>query len=363
MKKLLFLFPFLAFIFFLITTQVRAAISYNGGEYINLHGTGTAATAHIGDNCNISSGTCSGAFVIKSVCDGRTTQCDGGHTLPQSVNEVRNGSLSLGIAPGTNKTVQIDVFDKECRGSDGNWICGGETVKDYIVWYSGTAQQSESVSTCKGNSGPQNRERLQYELKLAGYNGPWTLTEEIAAFNRAACPIATATPTPRPVQPTPTTTPQPTTPTQPTVTPRPTTIPQPTATPIPSQNQSGDLKCPDGTTATISGSNIICVMNQQQQAQTQTAYGGTAYANATGGSVNVTYAASNPQTVKEVRVIQAGTTVDAVETLPKTGLPIEAVALTGLFPTGLFLRKFGLIKGVQSQTPFFMSKVRELLVR
>jgi hypothetical protein len=90
----------------------------------------------------------------------------------------------------------------------------------------------------------------------------------------------------------------------------------PTVTPTPGQN----LQCPAGFNGTISGSNIVCVQ------QSQTATGGSATANATGGSVNIT--TTNP-------------TTQTVSSLPKTGLPIAAWAMSGLLPVGLGFKRFG----------------------
>lgn len=113
--------------------QVKAGLSFNGGEYTNLCGTGTAATGYsCPANCDINSGTCSGSFVYRFTCDGRQTDCRSNEQGP-------SGSQSLGN-PGSNKTVQLDVFNKNCRDGSGSWVCGDGDMTGYITWFSGQAQ-------------------------------------------------------------------------------------------------------------------------------------------------------------------------------------------------------------------------------
>lgn len=178
MQKLFYLLLFfLGYVLF--TSQVIAAVTYGSGVYTNLCGTGMSATANTCQKgCNTGNGSCSagGNQVVKFTCDGKLGECrsnESSFTTYQSVSGTSCG-----------KTVQIDVFSKQCR-VNGNWVCGDNDLQDYMVWYSGD------------------------------------------------CAVQQPTATPRP-----TSTPQPTSTPKPTATPKPTTTPRPTATPAPTQNAS-----------------------------------------------------------------------------------------------------------------------------
>ncbi len=132
-KIRLFIISFIFSISLLITQPVFAQVNYNGGTYTNLCGTGTAATAHTCNaGCNIGSGTCTSldnkVAVVRFQCDGRSTECRNNESPFATSHSLGN--------PGCGKTVQIDVFDKTCRQSNGNWDSSCQ-LKDYIVWYSG----------------------------------------------------------------------------------------------------------------------------------------------------------------------------------------------------------------------------------
>lgn len=58
----------------------------------------------------------------------------------------------------------------------------------------GQVENNERVQTCKGS---MTVEFLIGQLEGAGYGGPWTVSEMVAAFNRAACPSSPA-PAPAP---------------------------------------------------------------------------------------------------------------------------------------------------------------------
>lgn len=124
----------LSFAFFFSFAQSAQAIDYAGGTYTNLCGTGHTANAHTCNRgCNTSTGSCSGSHVVKFVCDGRQGECksnESGFSTSQSVSGV-----------GCGKTVQIDVFSKNCRAG-GGWSCGDSDLQDYIVWYSGDCQNN-----------------------------------------------------------------------------------------------------------------------------------------------------------------------------------------------------------------------------
>jgi hypothetical protein len=157
----------------------------------------------------------------------------------------------------------------------------------------------------------------------------------------APAPTNTPTPTQGQTQPTPTPTSVPGV----TATPTPTSVPAVTATPTPGSGTGGNtnLGCPSGMTGVISGSTIICLQ------QTQTATGGSATANATGGSVNLTLqGGSTKQTNNNVTAVKAPVAEKKavvnqsnVNSLPKTGLPMAAWAMSGLLPVGLGFKRFG----------------------
>jgi len=191
-------------------------------------------------------------------------------------------------------------------------------------------------------------------------------------------PTPMPTPTPRPSytpQPTPTPTPRPS------YTPRPTPTPTvaPTPTPIPST-----IQCGVGKIAKVVNSTIICVSQNQTQNQAQVqnnnqnqtvnqnvvATGGNSSSSSSSSS-NVNLVVNNQSTnttnnnttreiVREVTVaapVKGGEvtvtpqvvmqTKGDVRELPKTGLPLAALALGGLMPAGFGLKRFGKKEAVQ----------------
>ncbi len=125
-----------------------ASLTYGNGQYTNLCGTGFAATADTcNKGCSTSLGSCTSAnpFVVKWTCDGRHNEC-------RSHESAWTTSHSLsGTACG--KTVQIDVFDKNCRAS-GGWDCQDSNLKDYMVWYSGDCPIATPTTTPKPTKTP-----------------------------------------------------------------------------------------------------------------------------------------------------------------------------------------------------------------
>lgn len=242
-----------------------------GGEYINLNGSGLAATFHDGSSCDINFGFCSGNFVLRTVCNGKVFNCDSGHGA--QVIEMQEGqAFSIGN-PGCDRTVQLDVFNDQFQN--------GDIPSDYIVWYSGDCV----VPTATPTSTPR--------------------------------PTATATPTPSG-----------------TLTPTPTpTIPQGGAVVV------ADLKCPNGTNfGGIRGSNVICVQQTQNQNQVV-----NNRASASTGPISITLAG----------------TKEAVEELPKTGLPMAAWFLPGLLPLGIKLRKVGTMNKIGKNISSYLWQKRE----
>ncbi|MBI5151493.1 MAG: PKD domain-containing protein [Candidatus Pacebacteria bacterium] len=140
-----------AFVVLIFATQVYANLKYGSGEYVNICGTGLAATENkCNKGCDTSSGTCSasGNYVVKFTCNGRTSD---GECRSNETSFSTSQSLS-GTTCG--KTVQIDVFDRTCRNQYGQWeTCA---LQDYIVWYSGdcstTTTQRSCNESCSANS-------------------------------------------------------------------------------------------------------------------------------------------------------------------------------------------------------------------
>ncbi len=74
--------------------------------------------------------TCSGVAVFKYVCDGRVGECRSNESGPTSSASVSGTSCG--------KTVQLDVFNKNCRdGGAGSWSCTNSNLLDFIVYYTG----------------------------------------------------------------------------------------------------------------------------------------------------------------------------------------------------------------------------------
>jgi len=98
-----------------------------------------------GGYCNLGEKSCSkksvGQSVYKFTCEGKSkrngiSEC--GNGMPEAVPSTGE-TMSVGD-PGCNKTVQIDVFQKECMVAN-NWICNGASVTlggdmlDFFVYY------------------------------------------------------------------------------------------------------------------------------------------------------------------------------------------------------------------------------------
>jgi hypothetical protein len=115
----------------LFTTKeepAKASISWNGGWYTNLCGSGYAATYYsCPGGCNPYSGYCGGTAVFKFRCGGQVNQCNS--------NESYCGG-GCGFDGLNNESEQIDVFDHYCRnGGPGSWTCGPANLLGYMVWY------------------------------------------------------------------------------------------------------------------------------------------------------------------------------------------------------------------------------------
>ncbi|MBD3279258.1 MAG: PKD domain-containing protein [Candidatus Pacebacteria bacterium] len=193
---------FISLISFLAIFSVYSAFFTKSvqAEWTNVCGSGYTADWSGRDGvctgCNRGSKSCSGNYVYKFVCHGRTTECGGGGDAPfaqygpSSYQAIRNEQC--------NTTIQIDVFNQSNYSQ----------LVDYMVWYTGPCPTSTPRPT--------------------------------------ATPVPTATPT---NTPTPTSTPSPTS------TPTPTSTPGPTSTPTPTtpehQSSCDDLRVISGDEALV----------------------------------------------------------------------------------------------------------------
>jgi hypothetical protein len=133
---------FIIFLFLSLTLYQLVFAGYTppfGGEYTNLCGTGTTANFYACEAiCDIITGKCTartGEWIFVYTCSGRQIECRS--------NEVKLGPGSTAYVTnyasvGSDKTVQIDVFNKDCRAG-GGWSCTNSNLKGYIVWWSGTS--------------------------------------------------------------------------------------------------------------------------------------------------------------------------------------------------------------------------------
>lgn len=388
---------------------VKAAIQFNGGEYTNLCGSGPDATSYSCEaNCNPSTGFCRGTgdvTVAKYVCnDAKKNDCRD--------NESWSTEADMG-SPRCNTTVQLDVFDKKCRGDDGSWNCVRENLKGYMTWYSGacatptptdrptptptrrvtptptipqnlsciielqrpennplTAQRILTKATANVNPNSLGFDKVSCGIlnRTTGQRST-TSTENANKFN--FCPFNHLTPsTSYTVNATYFSSSNPSKKvecsnaftTLARVVPTPTPTDVPSITPTPTDVPNNNVQCPSGFVRTISGSNIICIQQVQNQEQNQsvTQVVNTQGGNASTGEVRVIV--ENPAAGGEVlgdTIVTEGKTPVIVESLPKTGLPIAAWALSGFLPAGFGIRRFA--KGLKDNkdTASFIWSLRQ----
>jgi hypothetical protein len=142
-KKLIFV-AFVSLVFFVLNITIAGYIPSFGGEYTNLCGSGYSATFYsCPANCDINSGRCStrsNEWMYVFVCNGKLTECN--HPLIAKFGPNSTAFVTNYASVGSDKTVQIDVFNKECDAG-GGWNCQGNPPKEltgYIVWWSGKQQ-------------------------------------------------------------------------------------------------------------------------------------------------------------------------------------------------------------------------------
>ena len=148
-------------------TQNNGPVYYANGVYTNLCGTGTAATAHTcNGGCNTATGSCiSGTSnVVKFTCEGKQTECRSNESAFASSHQVAGTSCG--------KTVQIDVFNKNCRAG-GGWNCNDDDIVDYIVWYSG-----DCTGTGGGGDSCSNHQPINTQFRKSGQTN-WVTGNEL----------------------------------------------------------------------------------------------------------------------------------------------------------------------------------------
>lgn len=122
---------------------------------------GTESNPAAGSSCSCTSSgtTCTGPFIYRFICDGDVSQCGNGVGVPISEDNIGNTN---GVA--CNKTVQIDVFSRNCRPDGINWVCGGREsdLMNYAIWYSG---ECSNVPVC-----PYTSTQAQVQIDA---NDPW----------------------------------------------------------------------------------------------------------------------------------------------------------------------------------------------
>lgn len=112
-------------------SAVHAAVSFDGGYYTNLCGSGVNAA---GDTCNggcdPAQGSCTSPqpYVVKYICDGQQTTCRNNASHFETTQSV------TGATCGT--TVEVDVYKKSCQTLFG-WFCNDSDRTDFMTWYAG----------------------------------------------------------------------------------------------------------------------------------------------------------------------------------------------------------------------------------
>lgn len=115
-------------------------------------------------------------------------------------------------------------------------------------------------------------------------------------------------------------------------------------TPTPAPRGGTELRCPAGTVQTLEGNTIICIQNINNNVNnnqnTQTQIVNVPAAQVIGREVYVATPTAQPKIITVA--------ASEVQTLPKTGLPLAGIALGGLLPIGMRLRRIGKAKDIIS---------------
>jgi len=183
---------------------VRAALTFGSGTYVNLCGSGTAATVYTcNQGCNPATGRCEGnnEGVVKWTCSGRWNQCLEAES--EWANSQELGNVSCG------RTVQISLFDKKCRMADGTWDTSCQLL-GYMVWYSGDCGTSGGNPTPTAQLNPTNTPRVSPSPTTTPTGTPRPTatprpTQTVSPSPSPASKFNTSpSPTPRRTSPTPT---------------------------------------------------------------------------------------------------------------------------------------------------------------
>lgn len=134
--------------------EVMAKIYFANGYYTKVCGDNISPNGDLNGNifrpsdacqnkCDLGAGTCSGNTVYRFECDGKTTDCRSNAQGPSSGQSLNRSGLC-------GKTVQIDVFQRNCLASgDCNSLPSYDAnadLQDFIVWYSGDCSSSNPPS-------------------------------------------------------------------------------------------------------------------------------------------------------------------------------------------------------------------------
>ena len=177
-KKISIFFLFFLIILFFIPV-IAGYIPSFGGEYTNLCGSGHSATFYsCSANCDITSGRCStrsNEWMYVFVCDGRVTNCDS--PLIRKFGPNSTAYVTSYASVNSNKTVQIDVFNRECDAG-GGWSCVGNPPPEltgYIVWWSGRQTESPLSVSCSASPNPANvNQTVTFTANVSGGSGSYT---------------------------------------------------------------------------------------------------------------------------------------------------------------------------------------------
>lgn len=141
-------------------------------------------------SCNPDQKYCDGQgtnHVYKWVCDGKNQECGNGiggnaTLLTQSTSRV---DLTSGVSCG--KTVQLDVFDKQCDAG-GGWNCNANDLKGYMTYYTGSCSSSSTPPSANGNACTPNSQYTN--ICSSGYVSCSTSSSCNSLYNSSQCPAS-----------------------------------------------------------------------------------------------------------------------------------------------------------------------------
>lgn len=106
--------------------EVMSYTDVCGGEFSSQTG-----ITKCDQGCDALEGSCQSdeKYVVKFTCEGKLNECKDNQTEFDTQQSIAKTEC--------NKTIQINVFDKDCAIGDNEWNCNEDNLKDYLVWYSG----------------------------------------------------------------------------------------------------------------------------------------------------------------------------------------------------------------------------------